>query len=106
MSPTREVTAAGATEHAHSAEGGGGLAVASPVAGIGVERGGKLPFASYTGLSPEELDSRIAAARGALAVSPHYHLVAAAALTATGAVVAYQVRRTKQLSRFTGSRAG
>jgi serine/threonine-protein kinase len=45
----------------------------------------------------------LAAARGTLTAGPHHHLIAVIAVIATGAVVAYQVRRTNQLSRFAGS---
>jgi serine/threonine-protein kinase len=46
----------------------------------------------------------VAAARGALAAGLHLHAIVAIALVATGAVVAFQVRRAKQLSRFAGSK--
>jgi serine/threonine-protein kinase len=47
-----------------------------------------------------------AAARGAMTEAPHHHLIAIFTLVATGAVVAYQVRRTKQLSRLSAPPIG
>ncbi len=47
-----------------------------------------------------------AATQGGIHRPPHYHLIVTIAIAATGAVVAYQVRRARQLSRFTGTRAG
>jgi serine/threonine-protein kinase len=43
------------------------------------------------------------AARGPLTGAPHHHAIAVITLVAIGAVVAYQVRRTRLVSRFQGT---
>ena len=79
-----------------------GYALVVAVSGVWL-RVGLVWFATAAAVAGYAVVVAEVAVRGALTKSVHHHLIAGIALTAIGAVVAYQVRRARLLSRFRGT---